>query len=193
VRVHCAEVLGRIRSKSSRGFLEKALSDEKSEVRTAAAAALADMGPGESAAAVVGALADPVLGVRIEAARALAGVEPSMSVPRLRAALDRQENGADTFRREAFFSLAAHGDREAVDRLSEMLDHESVPFRLVVASRLHLVTARSRRSTAARPPWRGWTSTSPIVRSRSFSALRAVARPRSSASWPGSRSPTRER
>jgi len=146
IRTHCAEVLGWIRARSARDALAKALDDPRIEVRTASASALGLMGPGAAAGRLIEVLGDPSdagLDVRIEAARALARAPKTEAVPALTAALAREENDSDTFRVEAWFALAAHGDAVHVDRLVHSLaSRPEVAFRQVIASRLAALTGR---------------------------------------------------
>jgi HEAT repeat protein len=142
IRVHCAEVLGWIRSKAARPDLARALEDPSREVRTAAAVALGEIGPGEAAPAVLKALGDEVPDVRIEAALALAQVDPKLAVPALRKALDRPANDIEAFRREAWYALAAHGDPGAVDQLAGLLSVPDRASRQETADRLAALTGR---------------------------------------------------
>lgn len=144
IRVHCAEILGRLHAKRTRGALAALLTDrsEKPEVRIAVAGALAEMGPGDALPHVLEVLSDDVPGVRIEAARALAKADFSKAVPALRQALEDESSVTPAFRREALYALGAHGDVRAVDELAKMLDSGDVAFRRQVADRLMTLTAR---------------------------------------------------
>lgn len=144
IRVHCAEILGRLHAKRTRGALAAHLTDasEKPEVRVAVAGAFAEMGPGDAVGHVLEVLDDEVVGVRIAAARALAKADFSKAVPALRKALGNEAIVTPAFRREVLYALGAHGDTEAVDRLAEMLDHPDVAFRRQVADRLRTLTGK---------------------------------------------------
>ncbi len=141
IRVHCAEILGRIRSRTCRPDLLRRLADEAPEVRAAAVAALGAMGPGRAAEeGVLRALGDVSADVRIEAARALARVPAERALPALQAAAERPENRTPAFLREACFARAVHGDASAVSDLGAMLAHRDAAFRRTVADRLQVLT-----------------------------------------------------
>jgi HEAT repeat protein len=147
VRIHCAEILGRIRAKSCRPELAAAMGDPRPEVRSAAAAALAGMGPGSATPAVLAGLGDPSADVRVECLRALARVPAATARSAIRETLGKPENGGNDFRREGLFALAAHGDSEALEGLLGLLANPDAAFRQTVAERVRLLTGRDPGTT----------------------------------------------
>jgi HEAT repeat protein len=163
VRGHCTEILGRIRCKAARPALSALVNDERPEVRTKAVAALGQIGPGDQSAAVLAALEDEELDVRIAAVSALSRVSRELAVPAVMAALRLPENRSETFRREAYYALAIHGEVVAVEWLAGMLSHPDRAFRQLVADRLEVLTGRNpgvaeTETEAWRRWWRGVSS-----------------------------------
>lgn len=157
VRVHCAEILGRIRLKAARGALGEACADGKAEVRAAAVSALGQIGPGPETDVVLRLLKDQALDVRIGAVLALSRVNRGVAVPAIEAALREAKNQSPTFQRDGHFSLAAHGDASAVDWLAERLESPDTAFRQLVADRLESLTGRNPGvEKSANSAWRQW-------------------------------------
>jgi HEAT repeat protein len=157
VRVHCAEILGRIHAHSCRPDLAAAMRDNRPEVRSAAAAALATMGPGAEARAVLSGLDDPSADVRVECLRALARVPAKSALPAIRQAMAKPENSAADFVRESLFARAAHGDAGAMEELLALLGRPDAAFRQTVAERVRLLSGRDPGTTTeSLSEWRRW-------------------------------------